>query len=108
MAEEEKVEAVARTIKTFFDGGQFLKVSFRKKDGTMRTMLCHRSKILEHSVKGTMRATTEKIRETRKQRGLMLVEEIVCPGKPEHQWRTVNLATVVAVEGGGQLFTFES
>ena len=92
MTHEEKIEAIKNLVRQH--GNKFMTVDFVKKDGTLRHMCVHRSKMLEAQVKGTMPEATAARKETLKKRNMLCVEELVKPGSNEHQWRTINCETV--------------
>ena len=104
MTTEEKVEIVKNLIRQH--GNKFLTVDFRKKDNSLRHMMCHRSKVLESSVKGTAPEATAARKETLKKQDMICVEELVKPGTNAYQWRTVNCATVEKIVCDGQTYTF--
>ena len=104
MTTEEKVEIVKNLIRE--NGNKFITVDFKKKDGTLRHMMCNRSKVLEASVKGTNAAATEARKRTLDRRNMICVEEIVKPGCAEHQWRTINCETVEKICCGGKEHVF--
>lgn len=104
MTLEEKATAIKNLVKA--NANKFMRISFFKKDGTKRVMNVHRSKALESTVKGTMGAITAKVKATREARRLLLVQELVKPGRSEHQWRTVNMDTVTEICVNGTTITF--
>ena len=105
MTIQEKVELVKNLIRQH--GNKFLAVDFRKKDGSLRHMLCHRSKVLESNVKGTNAEATEARKATLKSRNMICVEELVKPAVAGHQWRTVNCETVEKISCNGQEYVFD-
>jgi len=104
MTIEEKVEIVKNLVRNH--GNQFITVDFVKKDGTIRHMMCHRSKVLESQVKGTTPEATEARKETLKKRNMICVEEMVKPGCAEYQWRTINCETVKKIVANGEEHIF--
>ena len=105
MTIDEKVSIVKKLVRE--NGNKFITIDFVKKDGSLRHMQCHRSKVLEESVKGTQADVTEARRETLKKRNMICVEELVKPGTSEYQWRTVNCETVKKIAAGKQEYIFE-
>ena len=105
MTTEEKVEIVKSLIRQ--NGNKFIAVDFRKKDGSLRHMMCNRSKVLEASVKGTNSEATEARKETLKKRNMICVEELIKPGCADHQWRTINCETVEKIACDGKTYEFE-
>ena len=105
MTYEEKVALVKSLIRAH--GNKFIQIEFIKKDGSLRPLMAHRSKVLEDSVKGTAPSATAARRETLRKQDMLCVEEIVKPGCAEHQWRTVNCATVKKIVADGQTYVFE-
>ena len=104
MTEADKIDTIKNIIKNH--GSKFITVDFVKKDGTLRHMQCHRSKLLEAAVKGTQPEATEKRRSTLKAKNMLCVEEIVKPGTSEYQWRTINCETVKKIVANGQTYEF--
>ena len=104
MTTEEKVEIVKNLIRQH--GNKFLTVDFRKKDNSLRHMMCHRSKVLESSVKGTAPEATAARKETLKKQDMICVEELVKPGTNEFQWRTINMETVKRIAVDGKVHEF--
>ena len=104
MTIDEKVSIVKKLVRE--NGNKFITIDFVKKDGSLRHMQCHRSKVLEESVKGTQADVTEARRETLKKRNMICVEELVKPGTSEYQWRTVNCETVKKIASGKQQYIF--
>lgn len=104
MTIEEKVEIVKNLVRNH--SNQFITVDFVKKDGTIRHMMCHRSKVLESQVKGTALEATEARNETLKKRNMICVEEMVKPGCAEYQWRTINCETVKKIVANGEEHIF--
>lgn len=104
MTIEDKVKLVKDLVRQH--GNQFLTVDFRKKDGTLRHMCVHRSKVLESSVKGTRPDATNACNTTLGLRNMIRVEELVKPGTAGHQWRTVNCETVEKICCNGKEFIF--
>lgn len=104
MTIEEKVEIVKNLVRQH--GNQFLTVDFRKKDGTLRHMCVHRSKVLESQVKETNAEATAARKDTLKKRNMICVEELVKPGAGEHQWRTINCETVEKICCNGEEHVF--
>ena len=105
MTYEEKVATVKALI--YAHGNKFMQIEFIKKDGSLRKLMAHRSKVLENSVKGAAPEATAARKETLKKRDMICVEEIVKPGCAEHQWRTVNCATVKKIVADGTTYMFE-
>ena len=99
MTHDEKIEIIKNLIKNH--GNQFMTVDFIKKNGELRHMMCHRSKILESQIKGTMPEVTAARKATLKARNMLCVEEIVKPGTNEFQWRTINCETVKKIVANG-------
>jgi len=104
MTNEEKIEIVKKLVRE--NGNKFITVDFIKKDGTLRHMQCHRSKVLEATVKGTQPEATAKRKSTLKAKNLICVEELVKPATSEYQWRTVNCETVTKICANGQTYEF--
>lgn len=104
MTQEEKVEIVKNLIRQH--GNKFIQIDFVKKDGSLRHLMAHRSKVLESSVKGTMPEATAARKDTLKKQDMLCVEELVKPGCAEHQWRTVNCRTVKKIVADGQTYNF--
>lgn len=104
MTTAEKVNMIKGLIKSH--GNKFMTVDFRKKDGSLRHMCLHRSKVLEGSVKDTAPESTEARKATLKRQNMALVEELVKPGENGHQWRTINLETVEKVCCAGREYAF--
>ena len=104
MTVAEKVEIVKNLVRQH--GNKFITLDFRKKDGTLRHMMCHKSKVLESQVKGTNAEATASRKATLKQRNMICVEELVKPGCAEHQWRTINCETVEKIVADGQEHVF--
>lgn len=100
----EKVEIVKNLVRQH--GNKFITVDFRKKDGSLRHMMCHKSKVLESQVKGTNPEATEARKETLKARNMICVEELVKPGTKEYQWRTINCETVEKICCNGEEHIF--
>lgn len=104
MTIEEKVQLVKSLVAKH--GNQFMTIDFIKKDGSLRHMMCHRSKVLETSVKGTAPEATAARKATLRRQNMICVEELVKPGCAEHQWRTVNCETVQKINCSGVEYTF--
>ncbi len=104
MTTEEKVQLVKSLVNKH--GNKFMTIDFLKKDGSLRHMMCHKSKVLEASTKGTAPEATAARKETLKRRNMICVEELVKPGCAEHQWRTVNCETVKKICCSGVEYTF--
>lgn len=104
MTIEEKVDIVKNLIRQH--GNKFIQVEFVKKDGSIRKMQCHRSKVLESQVKGTHADVTAARQATLKKNNMICVEEIVKPGCAEHRWRTINCETVRKISCGGEVHVF--
>ena len=105
MTIEEKVAIVQDLVRKH--GNQFITIDFVKKDGTLRHLMCHRSKVLESQVKGTFANVTAARNDTLKKRNMIVVEELVKPGCAEHQWRTVNCETVKKIVANGKEHIFD-
>jgi len=101
----EKVEIVKNLVRV--NSNKFITVDFIKKNGELRHMQCHCSKVLESSVKGTMPEATDARKQTLKARNMICVEELVKPGTTEFQWRTINCETVKKIVADGQEYVFE-
>lgn len=104
MTHEEKIEIIKNLIKN--RKSRFLTVEFVKKDGTLRKMMCARSKLLERSVKGTAPEATAARQATLRANNMLCVEELVKPGTNEFQWRTVNCETVKRIAADGKVYDF--
>lgn len=104
MTIEEKVEIVKNLVRQH--GNQFITVDFKKKDGTLRHMCVHRSKVLESQVKGTNPESVAARKDTLKKRNMICVEELVKPGTMGHQWRTINCETVEKICCNGHEYVF--
>ena len=101
---KEKVEAIKNLIMPAIRANRIAKVTFRKKDGSLREMLLHRSKTLEEMVSDSPSESVEKRKWTLTQNGMMAVEELTADGS--HQFRTLNMNTVERVAVGGQVYEF--
>ena len=101
---KEKVEAIKNLIMPAIRANRIAKVTFRKKDGSLREMSLHRSKALEETVSGLPSESVEKRKWTLTQNGMMAVEELTADGS--HQFRTLNMNTVERVAVGGQVYEF--
>ena len=104
MTHDEKINIIKNLIKN--RQSKFLTVEFVKKDGSIRKMMCARSKLLEASVKGTQPEATAARQATLKARNMLCVEELVKPGTSEYQWRTVNCETVRKISADGKVYDF--
>lgn len=106
MTVEEKVELCHKMLND--NGNRFCHVDFIKKDGTVRRMTLHRSKALEATVNGMHPLITAKANETLARNNMMRVEELCrdAEGKPAHQWRTLNLATIQRIAVNGAVVDF--
>ena len=105
MTIEEKVEIVKNIVRQH--GNKFITIDFVKKNGDLRHMQCHRSKVLESSVKGTMPEVTAARKATLARQNMLCVEELVKPGCAEYQWRTVNCETVKKIVPDGVEHVFD-
>ena len=101
---KEKVEAIKNLILPAIRANRIAKVTFRKKDGSLREMSLHRSKVLEETVSGSPSESVEKRKWTLTQNGMMAVEELTADGS--HQFRTLNMNTVERVAVGGRVYEF--
>ena len=99
-----KVETLKNLILPAVRANRIAKVTFRKKDGSLREMQLHRSRALEDTVADAPSASVEKRKWTLSQNGMMAVEELTKDGV--HQFRTINLNTVERLAVGGQVYDF--
>lgn len=104
----EKVKILHTLIDDAIDRNQFVKVTFIKKDNSVREMCLHRSKALEATVNGMHPLITAKANETLARNNMMRVEELCrdAEGKPAHQWRTLNLSTIQRIAVNGAVIDF--
>ena len=105
MTKIEKI-ALVKSIIASNVGNRICTVSINKKDGTLRTMQLHNSKDLESSRTGNNAEATAKRMWTLDKNGMMCVEELVKPGSAEHQYRTLNCATVKTIKCNGKTYDF--
>lgn len=98
----EKVNAIKSIIKN--NTGKFLTVDFIKKNGELRHMVCHKSKVLEASCTGNNAEATAKRKATLKATGKLCVEEMTAD--KTFQFRTVNLDSVKRIAANGQVWSF--
>lgn len=84
--------------------GKFITVDFLKKDGKIRHMVCHRSKVLESSIIGNKPEATAKRKQTLSINGMLGVEEM--KSDKTFQFRTINLATVQRIAANGVVYDF--
>lgn len=100
----EKINAVRNIVMPAVRANKIAKITFVKKDGTLREMTLHRSRALESTVKGTRAGAVEKRDWTLTKNGMLVCEELAAD--KTHQWRTVNLGTTTRVAVGGDVFEF--
>lgn len=100
----EKINTVRNIIMPAVRANKIAKITFMKKDGTLREMTLHRSRALESTVKGTREGATAKRDWTLTKNGMLVCEELAAD--KSHQWRTVNLGTTTRVAVGGEVFEF--
>ena len=105
MTHDEKINTIKSLIRE--NGNKFITVDFIKKSGELRHMQCHRSKVLESSVKGTAPEATASRKATLKANNMLCVEELVKPGTNEFQWRTINCETVKKIACNGVEYIFD-
>lgn len=105
MTKLEKITQVKNIIASNV-GNRICTVSFHKKDGSLRIMQLHKSKELEASRTGNNAEATAKRMWTLNTNGMMCVEELVKPGSAEHQYRTLNCATVETIKCNGKTYDF--
>lgn len=99
----EKIEIAKNIVKE--NTGKFITIDFIKKDGTLRHMMCHKSKVLESQITGNKPEVTAKRKETMKLRGMIHVEELTSDKTYQH--RIVNLSTVKRIAAGGKVYEFD-
>lgn len=75
-------DAVDKFFKKPYRDYELVEVTFEKRDGSPRTMLCHRAAYMENQVKGTVDTSTA---------GCMAVCE------EGRQWRKVNLNRIMEI-----------
>ena len=102
MTIEEKINLAKNIVKS--NAGKFITVDFRKKDGSLRHMVCHKSKVLESTITGNNAEVTAKRKDTLKARGMLGVEEM--KNDKTFQFRTINLATVERIAANGVVYEF--
>ena len=102
----DKVEFCRKLI-TENIANHIITVKFIKKNGDLRTMQIHRSKELENSRTFSQPEATAKRLNTLAQSNKMVVEELVRPGVIGHQYRTLNLESIVEINCNKQSYTFD-
>ena len=104
MTRSERVNLAKSIIKD--NVGKFITVDFVKKDGTLRHMVCHKSKVLEASCTGANPEATAKRKATLAATDKLCVEEMTAD--KTFQFRTVSLDTVTHISAGGQVYEFSA
>lgn len=102
MTKTERVDLAKSIIKE--NVGKFIAVDFIKKDGSLRHMVCHKSKVLEASCTGGNPEATAKRKATLAATDKLCVEEML--SDKSFQFRTINLDTVKRIAAGGQVYEF--
>ena len=104
MTKSERVNLAKSIIKD--NVGKLITVDFVKKDGSLRHMICHKSKVLEASCTGTNSEVTTKRKATLASTDKLCVEEMTAD--KTFQFRTVNLDTVTRIAAGGHVYEFNA
>ena len=102
MEKTERVSLAKSIIKENI--GKFITVDVLKKDGTLRHMVCHKSKVLEASCTGGNPEATAKRKATLAATDKLCVEEML--SDKTFQFRTINLDTVQRIAAGGHVYDF--
>lgn len=106
MTREQKIEICRNLLAD--NKNRFCKVTFIKKDGSVRVMTLHKSKKLEATVNGMHPLITAKTNDTLAKRGMIRVEELTRDenGIPIHQWRTLTLPNIQRLAVNGAVLDF--
>lgn len=80
-------------------GGQIFSVTFEKKDGTIRDMVCRLN--VQKDLKGTRPEANEKRIETLVKNGMVTVWDMVKNG-----YRVVNLSKIMKIKLNGVVYEF--
>ena len=104
MTKSERVNLAKSIIKD--NVGKFITIDFVKKDGSLRHMICHKSKVLEASCTGANSEVTTKRKATLAAADRLCVEEMTAD--KTFQFRTVNLDTVTRIVAGGHVYEFNA
>ena len=104
MTKFERVNLAKSIIKD--NVGKFITVDFVKRDGSLRHMICHKSKVLEASCTGANSEATAKRKATLAATDRLCVEEMTAD--KTFQFRTVNLDTVTRIAAGGHVYEFNA
>lgn len=99
---DEKIALAKDIVKS--NTGKFITVDFVKKDGSIRHMVCHRSKVLESTINGNNPEATAKRKSTLAMNSMLGVEEM--KNDKTFQFRTINLATVKRIAANGVVYNF--
>lgn len=100
----EKINTIRNIIMPAVRANKIAKITFVKKDGSLREMTLHRSRALESTVKGTREKAMAKRDWTLTKNGMLVCEELAAD--KTHQWRTINLGTATRVAVGGNVLEF--